>query len=987
MIGDEQARGSRASFLTAVVLALLFISALNRGAAWGENPPELDQEQARGWVADMKDSQRGPFKRLRWFCADGEILPPDPHGCADHGGGRQHGEWSEETQALRQAGYELATVLASLNIQEFLSRADYASALKQMILEHYLVAADDGWIYRRARFYRGALQAQDEDASGRALLLALLDRREWCADSFLVLREAVRSLPHGRWQGPLTEARSLAASIEARDEGFADLRAKLHGTPGPEDAQLVRDYALHLGQLELLVDYERLVVMLQDVYRPIKLREGLESLAAKAADPGLAASLRAEATLLDGDGGDGGAAERFAAVARAMAASRRDFEAFATAEDRLAALDLSLDLEAEAYGLTAELLRIRATANRAEQLVWLGQASQALYGMGLLGSRELDALRVSLAGLDAEWVALTTYREALGYQERASDWAARSLHYYFSQDVERFAQIEPLAERYAQERLRASPLALHAAVCEALLSDADRTLGLSHWLAGQAVSSGLRGLNPGLARGVLRVHPAGKPLSALESEGIHVLAATTSDLPPVAGILTLGMGNSLSHVQLLARNLGIPNAAVDQALLPSLAALNGQRVVLAVSPGGRVRLERDGPRWDALFAPQEQAPKDFLIPADTGKLELGVTELVPLGHLVADDAGRVAGPKACNLGELKAAFPEAVSEGLVIPFGAYAQILERPVRPGGPSMREFLRQGYALARGMRDGQARQKAEAELLAEARSWFESLELGPEFTERLRAAMEQRFGPDRSYGVFVRSDTNVEDLPGFTGAGLNKTVPNVVGFDKVLDAIRKVWASPFSERAYGWRQAHMQDPSGLFVSVLIQQTVPVDKSGVLVTTDIHGGRQGRISVAVNEGLGGAVDGQLAEELCLEPATGQSVFLAPAAEPFKRVALPTGDLDKLPCAGGMVLTQAEEQILCELAESAPRRFRDLRGQNGEALPADMEFGFLNGRLALFQIRPFVTSETARRNAFLLSMDKELVALDSARVNMRGTP
>ncbi|MEG6551323.1 pyruvate phosphate dikinase, partial [Desulfocurvibacter africanus] len=187
MIGDEQARGSRASFLTAVVLALLFISALNRGAAWGENPPELDQEQARGWVADMKDSQRGPFKRLRWFCADGEILPPDPHGCADHGGGRQHGEWSEETQALRQAGYELATVLASLHVQEFLSRADFASALKQMILEHYLVAADDGWIYRRARFYRGALQAQDEDASGRALLLALLDRREWCADSFLVL--------------------------------------------------------------------------------------------------------------------------------------------------------------------------------------------------------------------------------------------------------------------------------------------------------------------------------------------------------------------------------------------------------------------------------------------------------------------------------------------------------------------------------------------------------------------------------------------------------------------------------------------------------------------------------------------------------------------------------------------------------------------------------------------------------------------------------
>ncbi len=984
MNGIERVRGFLLSAPAAWVLALLFIVALMSGEAGAESRAELDQEQARKWVEDMKDGQRGPFKRLRWFCNDGAILPPEPHGCAEHGGGRQHGEWSDETVALRRAGYELATVLAAVDAGEFMARPDFAAALKQMILERYLVSADDGWIYRRARFYRGALQAEDEDASGRALLLALLDRREWCADSFLVLREAARALPHGRWQGPLTEARSLAVSIESRDEDFVDLRAKLHAAPGPEDAQLVRDYALHLGQLELLVDYERLVVMLQDIYRPVDLTESLEKMAARASDAGLAANLRAQAALL---GGDGRQTLRFAAAARAMAALRRDFETFATAQDRLAALDLSLDLETELYGLTSEMLRLRAEASRAEQFAWLEQTAQALYGMGLIGQRELDALQVSLSGLNTEWVALSVYRETLGYQGRVADWAARSMHFHFSREVERFARIEPLAALYGQERLRASPLALHAAVCEALLADADRALGLSNSLAGQSLTRGLHGLNPGLARGVLRVHPAGKPLSDLEPEGIHVLAATTSDLPPVAGILTLGMGNSLSHVQLLARNLGIPNAAVDQLLLPHLAALNGQRVVLAVSPGGRVRLERDDPSWNALFDQQEQAQADFLIPAGTDKLELGVTELIPLGHLVADDAGRVAGPKACNLGELKAAFPEAVSDGLVIPFGVYAQALEQPARPGGSSMREFLRQGYALARDMSDAGARRKAEAELLAMARDWFESLDLGPDLTERLRAAMEQRFGPDGSYGVFVRSDTNVEDLPGFTGAGLNKTVPNVVGFDDILEAVRQVWASPFSERAHAWRQAHMEDPSALFVSVLVQKTVPAEKSGVLVTTDIHGGRPGRISVAANEGVGGAVDGQLAEELSLAPATGQTLLLAPAAEPFKRVALPTGGLDEQPCGGGTVLTQAEAQILCELAASAPRRFRNLRGQNGEALPADMEFGFADGRLALFQLRPFVTSEKARRNAFLLSMDKELLAPDSARVNMRDIP
>ena len=47
------------------------------------------------------------------------------------------------------------------------------------------------------------------------------------------------------------------------------------------------------------------------------------------------------------------------------------------------------------------------------------------------------------------------------------------------------------------------------------------------------------------------------------SDGIYVVPETVADLPPLAGILTAGPGNPLSHVQLLARNLGIPNVAVD----------------------------------------------------------------------------------------------------------------------------------------------------------------------------------------------------------------------------------------------------------------------------------------------------------------------------------------------------------------------------------------------------------------------------------------
>ena len=43
-----------------------------------------------------------------------------------------------------------------------------------------------------------------------------------------------------------------------------------------------------------------------------------------------------------------------------------------------------------------------------------------------------------------------------------------------------------------------------------------------------------------------------------------------------------------------------------------------------------------------------------------------------------------------------------------------------------------------------------------------------------------------------VFVRSSSNSEDLPNFSGAGLYSSVANVVNEDKLIEAVKKVWAS---------------------------------------------------------------------------------------------------------------------------------------------------------------------------------------------------
>jgi hypothetical protein len=152
-------------------------------------------EFLRQWVAEMKEAPRGPFQRIRWFCEDGAILPPQPYACQDRGGGVQHGEWNQQVRRLRAQGYLIANVLAAIDPVSFRKDPGWLPTLKQILLEQFLIEADDGWIFRQARYYPGALQTENENAAGRALLLELLADRSMRSEKFLVLREAVRLLP------------------------------------------------------------------------------------------------------------------------------------------------------------------------------------------------------------------------------------------------------------------------------------------------------------------------------------------------------------------------------------------------------------------------------------------------------------------------------------------------------------------------------------------------------------------------------------------------------------------------------------------------------------------------------------------------------------------------------------------------------------------------------------------------------------------------
>jgi phosphoenolpyruvate synthase/pyruvate phosphate dikinase len=323
----------------------------------------------------------------------------------------------------------------------------------------------------------------------------------------------------------------------------------------------------------------------------------------------------------------------------------------------------------------------------------------------------------------------------------------------------------------------------------------------------------------------------------------------------------------------------------------------------------------------------------------------------------------------------------------VVPFGVFRELLDRPIEAGGPSVWEWMRSRYA-AMAKLSAEERDREVPVFLERLRGWIENVELDPAFEARFVAMLQETFGPDGSWGVFVRSDTNVEDLPGFTGAGLNLTVPNVVGSRKVLRALREVWASPFTERAFSWRQSHMDQPEYVFPAVTIQLAFGSEKSGVLVSNDVDTGSFEWLSVAVSEGVGGAVDGQAAEALRIR-ADGSAVrLLAHATAPLKSVPDPLGGLTKVPASGtSAVLTDDEIATLVKLAKLAPQQFPTLRGDDGEVRAADIEFGFRGGKLALLQIRPLNESKRAQRNAFLVGLDDGLRRRGNRMVELSGVP
>jgi rifampicin phosphotransferase len=172
----------------------------------------------------------------------------------------------------------------------------------------------------------------------------------------------------------------------------------------------------------------------------------------------------------------------------------------------------------------------------------------------------------------------------------------------------------------------------------------------------------------------------------------------------------------------------------------------------------------------------------------------------------------LAGGKGANLGELiRAGFP--VPDGFVVATAAYDRFLSF----------NHLHQtiASALANGRNGG-----------ASIRTAMENAPMPPDLEWNIAAAYERLQGAP----VAVRSSATAEDLPEAAFAGQQDTYLNVIGASSVLDAVRRCWASLWTDRAIAYRERQPLGDSGevLKLAVVVQRMVEADVAGVLFTAN---------------------------------------------------------------------------------------------------------------------------------------------------------
>jgi phosphohistidine swiveling domain-containing protein len=219
-----------------------------------------------------------------------------------------------------------------------------------------------------------------------------------------------------------------------------------------------------------------------------------------------------------------------------------------------------------------------------------------------------------------------------------------------------------------------------------------------------------------------------------------------------------------------------------------------------------------------------------------------------------------------------------------------------------------------------------------------------LRPELAAELRAKVAELGGR-----VSVRSSATLEDAKTHSFAGQFLTVLNV-GPDAVEDAVRRVWASAFTENVRAYLRRAELDERTLGMAVVVQRQIDSKASGVAM------GDGKRVIVEAVLGQGEALVSSEAATDQWEVEGGKITTTKIASKATRRVippGAPTGTLarEDVPEAERTRPALTNEQVL-EIAARCAKIAAACEGR-----PQDCEFAMADGELHLLQTRDVTAS------------------------------
>ncbi|OYT69941.1 MAG: pyruvate, phosphate dikinase [Chloracidobacterium sp. CP2_5A] len=438
-------------------------------------------------------------------------------------------------------------------------------------------------------------------------------------------------------------------------------------------------------------------------------------------------------------------------------------------------------------------------------------------------------------------------------------------------------------------------------------------------------------LNAGRATGVLRLVERLPPPQPFEREDIVIFKETPLSTTPLRGIIVTQPGAPLSHLNLLAKGWGVPNAYVKDADA-RFRSLVDRWVTLVVTDDG---ITVEPAERIVESAREREMSRELRLP----RADLRWRALTDLHRQRARDVIRF-GAKSANLGEIaQARIPDViVPPGFTVPFAYYKAFADR---------HGIERRVLALLNDdafHHDPQTRQVE----LAKLREFIVAAPFDLALRRAILAKIRREY---RGKGLFVRSSTNAEDLPDFSGAGLYTTVPNVIGDEALITAIKTVWASIWNFEAFEAREAARIDHLAVYPATLIQEGVNADSAGVLVTANPFDHRDAEgIYINATRGLGlRVVEGRrVPEQIIYRPQSDTALILTRADDETILTFDVKGGVKEVAGAPDQpALSAAMIRRLGRAALAIERLFNGAK--------QDIEWLTCQGRLYVVQSRPFI--------------------------------